>query len=37
MSAEENKALSRRFAEVVWNGRNADALDEFHPPDRANR
>jgi predicted ester cyclase len=33
MSAEENKALIRRFTEVVWNGRNADALDAFHPPE----
>jgi len=29
MSAEENKALIRRFVETVWNGKNIDAFDEF--------
>ena len=30
MSAEENKALIRRFVETVWNNKQVDALDEFH-------
>ena len=30
MSAEENKALIRRFVETVWNNKQIDALDEFH-------
>ena len=30
MSAEENKALIRRFAETVWNNKQVDALEEFH-------
>jgi predicted ester cyclase len=32
MSAEENKALVRRYIEVVWNERNAAALEEFLAP-----
>jgi hypothetical protein len=27
---EENTAFIRGFVETVWNGRNADALGEFH-------
>ncbi len=30
MSAEENKALIRRFVETVWNTKDVDAVDEFH-------
>ncbi len=30
MSAEEHKALIHRFAETVWNGKNVDALGDFH-------
>ncbi len=30
MSAEENKALIRRFVETVWNNKQIDALEEFH-------
>ena len=30
MSAEENKALIRRFVETVWNNKQVDALDAFH-------
>ncbi len=30
MSADENKALIRRFVETVWNSKQVDALDEFH-------
>jgi len=30
MSADANKDLIRRFAETVWNGKNTDALDDFH-------
>jgi predicted ester cyclase len=32
MSAEENKALVRRYIEVVWNKRNTAALDELLAP-----
>lgn len=32
MSAEENKALVRRYIEVVWNQRNIAALDELFAP-----
>jgi steroid delta-isomerase-like uncharacterized protein len=32
MSTEENKALSRRFWEEVFNGRNLDLIDEFCGP-----
>lgn len=32
MSAEENKALVRRYIEVVWNQRNTAALDELLAP-----
>jgi len=32
MSTEDNKALVRRYIEVVWNKRNAAALDEFVAP-----
>ena len=30
MSAEENKALIRRFVETVWNNKQVDVLEEFH-------
>ncbi len=30
MSADENKALIRRFVETVWNNKQIDALDELH-------
>ena len=30
MSADENKALIRRFVETVWNNKAVDVLDEFH-------
>ena len=29
MSAEENKALVRRFTEEIWNRGNLDAIEEF--------
>ena len=32
MSTEENKALVRRYIEVVWNQRNLAALDELLEP-----
>ena len=32
MSAEENKALVRRYIEVVWNQRNTAALDDLLAP-----
>jgi|SRR6516164_6414784 len=32
MAAEENKALVRRYIEVVWNQRNTAALDELLAP-----
>ena len=32
MSTEENKALVRRYIEVVWNQRNLAALDELLAP-----
>jgi predicted ester cyclase len=32
MSAEEDKALVRRYIEVVWNQRNLAALDELFAP-----
>ena len=30
MSAEENKAIARRFFEEVWNKGNLDVIDETH-------
>jgi steroid delta-isomerase-like uncharacterized protein len=33
MAAQENKGISRRFFEEVWNGGNLDAIDELSPPD----
>ena len=33
MSAEEHKDLIRRFVETVWNGKQTDALGEFHAPE----
>ena len=33
MSAEENKAVSRRVAEEVFNGHNVDLADELYAPD----
>jgi predicted ester cyclase len=30
MSAEENKAIIRRFVETVWNGHDTRAVAEFH-------
>ena len=33
MSAEENKAVSRRVAEEVFNGGNMDLVDELYAPD----
>ncbi len=30
MTAEEHKALIRRFVETVWNNKDVDALEEFH-------
>ena len=33
MSAEENKAVSRRVAEEVFNGGNVDLVDELYAPD----
>lgn len=33
MSAEENKAVSRRVAEEVFNGGNLDLADELYAPD----
>ena len=33
MSAEENKAVSRRVAEEVFNGGNVDLADELYAPD----
>jgi predicted ester cyclase len=30
MSAEENKAIIRRFVETVWNGHDAGAVGDFH-------
>ena len=33
MSLEENKALVRRFVEVVQNQHNLDAIDELYSPD----
>ena len=32
MSAEENKALVRRYIEVVWNQKNTAALDDLPAP-----
>jgi predicted ester cyclase len=31
MSAEENKAIVRRYVEEVWTRRNIEALEEFYP------
>ena len=31
--SQQNKALSRRFFEEVWNQQNVDALDELVSPD----
>ena len=33
MSAEENKAVSRRVAEEIFNGGNVDLADELYAPD----
>ena len=30
MSAEENKAIIRRFVETVWNGHDTSAVGKFH-------
>jgi predicted ester cyclase len=30
MSAEENKAIIRRFVETVWNGHDTSAVGDFH-------
>ncbi len=35
MSAEENKALVRRFVEEFWNEGNTGAADELMAPDAA--
>ncbi len=32
MSAEENKAVVRRYIEEVWNAHNLDAIDELVSP-----
>ena len=36
MSAEENKAVVRRYIEKVWNRHNIDAVDELVSPDYLN-
>ena len=36
MSAEENKAVVRRYIEEVWNRHNIDAADELVSPDYLN-
>src|SRR5215213_7633103 len=33
MTAEENKAIARRWAEEVWGKGNLDLIDELVPPD----
>ena len=30
MSADENKAIIRRFVETVWNGHDTSAVGDFH-------
>ena len=32
MSAEQNKAIARRFIEEVWNNQNLAAIDELYAP-----
>jgi steroid delta-isomerase-like uncharacterized protein len=32
MSAEQNKAIARRFIEEVWNNQNLTAIDELYAP-----
>ena len=36
MSAEENKAIARRYIEEAWNRHNPDAIDELLSPDYLN-
>ena len=33
MSAQENKAVSRRVAQEIFNGGNLDLADELYAPD----
>ena len=42
MSTEQNKAIARRSIEELWNGRNAEVIDElfaedYHDPSRKDR
>ena len=36
MTAEENKAVVRRYIEEVWNGHDLDAIDELVSPEYLN-